>query len=196
MLLEGEILKVYRDQENNRVMLVQLKKGLGGTYPHKVFCGKWVEEKCRASTGISPRKVEMRGPREALVFFNEQVAIREVCQAMEKCQPGIQAEERSMPNRNILVTKGEREKEIQEINEKFAKSKDQLQQLTQRVQEQLQAMKMESAQKREFSEQEVTDFLKVSQPPKLVPFSGTIPVPRGECGIETFLYQVKGALVS
>ena len=196
MLLESEILKVYRDQENIRVMLVQLKKGLGRTYPHKVFCGKWVEEKCRVSTGISPRKVEIRGPREALVFFNEQVAIREVCQALEKCQPGIQAEERSMPNRNILIAEGEREKEIQEINEKFAKSKDQLQWLTQRVQEQLQAMKMESVQKREFSEQEVTDFRKVSQPPKFVPFSGTIPIPRGECGIEAFLYQIKGALVS
>ena len=196
MLLEGEIPKVYRDQENSRVVVVQLKKGLGGTYPHKVFCGKWVEEKCRASTGISPRKVEMRGPREALVFFNEQVAIREVCQAMEKCQPGIQVEERSMSDRNILITEGEQEKEIQEINEKFAQSKDQLQRLTKKVQEQLQAVKIESVQQREFSEQEVTDFRKVSQPPNFVPFSGTIPVPRGECGIEAFLYQVKGALVS
>ena len=111
MLLESEIPKVYGDQakgdRNIRVMLVQLKKGLGGTYPHKEFCEKWVEEKCRTSTGINPRKVEMKGPRKALVFFNEQVAIREVCQALEQYQQGIQAEEVSMPNKNILVTEGE-----------------------------------------------------------------------------------------
>ena len=73
---------------------------------------------------------------------------------------------------------------------------DQLQRLTQKVQEQLQAMKIESAQQGEFCEQEETDFWKVRQPPNFVPFSGTIPIPKGECGIEAFLYQVKGALVS
>ena len=200
MLLEKEISKIYGDQvkgdRNIRVMVVQLKKELRGTYPCKVFCGKWVEEKCRASAGISPRKVEMRGPREALVFFDEQVPIGEVCLALEKNQQGIHAEERSMPDRSILIAEREQEREIQEINENFAQSKDQLQRLTQRVQEQLQAMKMESVQQREFSEQEVTDFWKVSQPPNFIPFSGTIPVPRVEHGIEAFLYQIKGAIMS
>ena len=57
-------------------------------------------------------------------------------------------------------------------------------------------MKMEPVQQRKFGGQKVADFWKVSQPPNFVPFSGTIPVPKGECGIEALLYQVKGALVS
>ena len=57
-------------------------------------------------------------------------------------------------------------------------------------------MKMEPVQQRKFGGQKVADFWKVSQPSNFVPFSGTIPVPKGECGIEALLYQVKGALVS
>ena len=108
----------------------------------------------------------------------------------------MQINEISISNENNPIIEGELGKEIQEINDKFTRCKDQLQKLTQKVQEQLQAMKAEPAQQRMLSGQKGIDLQKDGQPPSFIPFSGAIPVPRGECGIEVFQYQVKGALVS
>ena len=92
MLQESGTQKEHRDQVKGhkgfKMVLIRLEEEIGRTCPHEVFSKEWVEDKCKTSTGISPRKIEIKGPKEALVFFNEQVAIREVWQSSETMPAG------------------------------------------------------------------------------------------------------------
>ena len=50
---------------------------------------------------------------------------------------------------------------------------------------------METGQPKPQNRQEWNE--QINKPPHFPPFSGTEPTPKDECGIETLLFQVKGA---
>ena len=142
------------------------------------------------------------------------VATKESCMSIQK-----EREEARISQENLLKARMELEDECQAVNRKvqesrktinketsrvqseFLEYKMQMMELTRRVNEQLLLLEtIRSNAERQFGAhpsptyQPVRDRdVQINKPPNFPSFSGMDPTPKDECGIETLLFQVKGA---
>ena len=145
-----------------------------------------VREMFETRTNVQPMKIEIIDKENVEVSLVDDPMSWE---AVEKVQ-----EMKRWRNQDIIVkTRVNIKKNFKEESvttlEEFQRCKEKLEEMVERVKEQMKLMKIheenESLRKDEGK--------KINKPPTFSPFSGREPIPKNECEIETLLFQIRGA---
>ena len=124
--------------------------------------------------------------------------------AIHKEREELREQREELEQQRSKLEKQQQESQLTLEHEKSAASlqvadyKERMNELTRRVTEQLSVLELfrvSAEQERRLAKDETgqNDTKKIMKPPHFPRFSGSDPIPKNECGIETFLFQVKGA---
>ena len=113
-------------------------------------------------------------------------------EVMEIAQEELERKQRSFVGKEC-ASQDRIEQQASEFQLHLTNCREKMEELNQRITRQLTLLETS----RKFTEMKKGQGdlppRQVNKPPKFPPFSGTEPTPSGECGIETLLFQIKGA---
>ena len=129
----------------------------------------------------------------------EREEVRMQLEDLERARECLEAEERELAIRE-QESQERLQHETSKIQTDFVEYRDQMNELTKRVNDQLILLEAVRGNLGKGSRTAPSraggfdrDKEKINKPPTFPPFSGIEPTPKDECGIETLLFQVKGA---